>query len=170
MFYSEIVGLSTVAIYAVDTVLLVGLVSLKVVHRRRAQRHKQRRQHYVGVLSSYLSDNVSEPITPEVAKDPAFLDALIDIRGVVTGPALDSIEAIVANHGVTEELKRRLESRLPLGRRLRAAVALAEIGDSSAVDTMIRHLSDTEPEIRIECARGLARLKWTPAIDHIVER
>jgi HEAT repeat protein len=34
----------------------------------------------------------------------------------------------------------------------------------------MRHLSDRDPAIRIQCARGLGRIGWTPAIDAIVGR
>lgn len=34
----------------------------------------------------------------------------------------------------------------------------------------MRHLADSEPEIRIQSARGLGRIQWTPAIDAIVAR
>jgi HEAT repeat protein len=64
----------------------------------------------------------------------------------------------------------RLRSRFPLGRRLRAAVSLAEIGDESTARVLVEHLSDREPEIRIQCARGLVRIKDTAAIDAILER
>ncbi|HEX6220815.1 MAG TPA: HEAT repeat domain-containing protein, partial [Acidimicrobiia bacterium] len=167
----RIAEIGTFAIYVLDVVLLLSLVGLKTVHRRRVRQHDRRREGYLSVLSRHISyENCTDPITPRMAEDPAFLDALIDVREVLSGNELASLEAIVAEHGVTARLVRRLESRFSLGRRLRAAVALAEIGDKSAAGAMIRHLTDREPDIRIECARGLARIGWTPAIDHIVSR
>lgn len=167
----QIAEIGTLAIYLIDVVLLLLLVGLKTVHRRRVIHHDQRRQEYLGLLSRHVSyDDCTDPITPRVAEDPAFLDALIDVREVLSGHELNNLEAIVAEHGVGARLVRHLTSRFPLGRRLRAAVALAEIGDISVAPAMIAHLSDREPDIRIECARGLARLRWTPAIDDIVAR
>jgi HEAT repeat protein len=49
-------------------------------------------------------------------------------------------------------------------------VALAELGDDSAAGPLTEHLADREPEIRIQAARGLGRMGWTPAIDAIVAR
>lgn len=167
----QIAEIGTMAIYVIDLALALILVGLKVVHRHRVRSHDRRREEYLQVLSRHVSyeDHV-EPITQRMAEDPAFLDALIDVREVLSGRELESLETIVAKHGVSNRLVRRLESRFPLGRRLRSAVALAEIGDRSAANAMIRHLSDREPDIRVECARGLARLGWTPAIDEIVAR
>lgn len=167
----QIAEIGTFVIYVIDVVLLLSLVGLKTVHRRRSLDHDRRRKDYLDTISRHVSyDDCTDPITPRMAEDPAFLDALIDVREVLSGHELENLEAIVAEHGVSARLVQRLESPFPLGRRLRSAVALAEIGDRSAAPAMIRHLSDREPDVRIECARGLARLKWTPAIDHIVAR
>lgn len=171
MLDTRIAEIGTFVIYLIDLALLLLLVGLKTVHRRRVGNHDRRRQEFLGLLSRHVSyDDCIDPITPRMAEDPAFLDALIDVREVLSGHELSNLEDIVAQHGVSAGLTRRLASRFPLGRRLRAAVALAEIGDKSAAPAMILHLSDHEPDIRIECARGLARLKWTPAIDDIVAR
>ena len=167
----RIAEIGTFVIYLIDVVLLVLLVGLKTAHRRRVLHHDQRRQDYLGLLSRHVSyDDCTDPITPRIAEDPAFLDALIDVREVLSGHELGNLEAIVAEHGVSTRLVKHLRSRFPLGRRLRAAVALAEIGDISSAPAMIVHLSDHEPDVRIESARGLARLRWTPAIDDIVAR
>jgi HEAT repeat protein len=167
----RIAEIGTFVIYLLDVVLLLLLVGLKTVHRRRVRNHERRRKDYLDVISRHVSyDDCTDPITPRMAQDPAFLDALIDVREVLSGHELESLEAIVSEHGVSARLVRRLASPFPLGRRLRAAVALAEIGDKSAAPAMVRHLTDREPDIRIESARGLARLKWTQAIDDIVAR
>lgn len=167
----RIAEIGTFVIYVIDVVLLLALVGIKTVHRRRVHSHDRRRQEYLGMLSRHVSyADCTDPITPRMAEDPAFLDALIDVREVLSGHELGNLEEIVARHGVSARLTRYLASRFPLGRRLRAAVALAEIGDKSAAPAMVLHLSDREPDVRIECARGLARLRWTPAIDDIVAR
>lgn len=167
----QIAEVGTFVIYLIDLLLLLLLVGLKSVHRARVRDHERRRSEYLDVISRHVSyDDCADQITPRMAQDAAFLDALIDVREVLSGHELENLETIVAEHGVSARLVRRLESGFPLGRRLRAAVALAEIGDRSVAPALIRHLSDPEPDIRIECARGLARLKWTPAIDEIVAR
>lgn len=157
--------------FAINALLVACLVTLKNVHRRRVQSHDLRREQYVRLLSRHLAfENCTDPITPRMAVDPAFLDALIDVRSVVSGEELSTLLSIVKRHEVIAEQIRRLEAPFPLGRRLRAAVALAEIGDEESAQTLMDRLDDREPEIRIQCARGLARIQWTPAIDRIVSR
>lgn len=155
----------------VDLALLLGLVALKTVHRRRAERHRLRRAHYVSTLSRHLaSPTHREPIDQRAADDDAFLDAVIDLRNVVTGHDVEALTGIVDSLGLAQIQEARLRSRFPLGRRLRAAVSMAEIGDESTAAVLIEHLSDPEPEIRIQCARGLGRMQHTAAIDGILER
>jgi HEAT repeat protein len=125
----------------------------------------------VALLSRHIAfANCTDPITSEMAEDPAFLDALIDVRNAVAGPELTTLRDIVQRHGVVEHQIRKLRSVFPLGRRFRAAVALAEIGDETSAEVLMDHLADREPEIRIQSARGLGRIRWTPAIDQIVQR
>jgi len=158
-------------VFAVDTVLLLGLITLKTVHRRRMERHDQRRSIYLGVLSRRLAFPLhTDYIDPEVARDGAFLDAVIDLRNTVAGPEIDTLAGIIDRYGLVKRQAARLRSRFPLGRRLRAAVSLAEMGDESSAPLLIEFLSDREPEIRIQCARGLGRMQHTPAIDAIIER
>jgi HEAT repeat protein len=44
------------------------------------------------------------------------------------------------------------------------------MGDESSAPILIEFLNDREPEIRIQCARGLGRMHHTPAIDAIIDR
>jgi HEAT repeat protein len=166
------IGLVGVGIvFIVDIVLLVGLVGLKAYHRRRTQNHESRRAAYVATLSRHLaSEGSTGRIAPEAADDDAFIDAVIDLRNVVSGAETETLTGLVDGLGVAERQVAKLRSRFPLGRRLRAAVALAEIGDESTAPVLIEHLADREPEIRIQCARGLGRMRITMAIDAILER
>lgn len=167
----QIIRLAVLVIFSVNAVLVVGLVLLKSVHRRRMHTHDARRERYVRLLSRHLSyEHCTDPITEQMAEDPAFLDALIDMRNAITGDEVATLRQIVNRHGLIERQVKRLDSGLLLGRRLRSAVALAEIGDETAAEALMRHLDDREPEIRIQSARGLGRIRWTPAIDQIVSR
>ncbi|HEX2403769.1 MAG TPA: HEAT repeat domain-containing protein [Acidimicrobiia bacterium] len=166
------IGLIAVAVVLiVDIVLLLGLVTMKAVNRRRAQSYKRRRASYVTTLSRRLAlPGSTEPIGARATDDDAFLDAVIDLRNIVTGHEIVTLAGIVDGLGLARRQEARLRSRFPLGRRLRAAVSLAEIGDETTATVLIGHLSDREPEIRIQCARGLGRMQHTAAIDAILER
>jgi HEAT repeat protein len=167
----QFIRLALLVIFSVNVALVAMLVTLKIVHRHRMRLHDNRRRRYLGVLSRHLSyEHCTDPITKAMAEDPAFLDALIDMQNAITGDEVATLRRIVNRHGVIERQVRHLDSSLLLGRRLRAAVALAEIGDETVADALMRHLDDREPEIRIQCARGLGRIRWTPAIDQIVSQ
>jgi HEAT repeat protein len=166
------IGLIAVGVvFGLDLFLLLGLVSLKAVHRRRMARHDTRRAGYVAVLSRHLAyEHHTDPIGADAGDDDAFIDAVIDLRNIVSGADIETLAGIVDRVGLARKQVARLRSRFPLGRRLRAAVSLAEIGDDSTAPVLIEHLDDREPEVRIQCARGLGRMRYTAAIDPILER
>lgn len=167
----DLIQFVVLIVFGVNTLALAALILLKVVHRRRMKSHVRRRRTYVTLLSKHVAfEHCTDPISAEMAEDPAFLDALIDVRNAVAGPELATLDQIVSRHGVIAHQVKNLQAPFPLGRRLRAAVALAEIGDESSAPILMEHLDDREQEIRIQAARGLGRIKWTPAIDRIVWR
>ena len=162
-----ILGVVTLVAFA----MLLGLVTLKAINRRRALRRRERHTRYVALISRRIAaKDTLEPIDGSAVDDDAFLDAVIDIRNVVTGRQIDTLAGIIDGVGLARRQEARLRSRFPLGRRLRAAVSLAEIGDESTAPVLMAHLSDLEPEIRIQCARGLGRMQHEPGIDAILER
>ena len=166
------IGLIAVGVvFVVDIILLLGLVVLKAFHRRRTERHELRRAAYLATLSRHLaSSGHSDRIDEGAADDDAFVDAVIDLRNVVSGHEIETLTGLVDGLGVVKRQEAKLRSRFPLGRRLRAAVSLAEIGDDTTAPVLIEHLADREPEIRIQCARGLGRMQNTAGIDAILER
>lgn len=158
-------------VFSVNALMLVGMILLKSIHRRLAKEHDRRHSEYVALLSRHLTfENCTDPISPQMAAQRSFLDALIDVRNAVVGPEIETLRGIVDRHGVVQSLEKSLKKRWPLGRRLRVSVALAELGDQSSIQLLMDHIDDPEPEIRIQAARGLGRMQWTPAIDAIVER
>jgi HEAT repeat protein len=171
MSFSSIGVIVVTVVLAAAATMLIGLVVLKAVHRRRARRRRERHDRYVLLLSRRLaSDMPVEPIHASAVDDDAFLDAVIDVRNVVTGREADTLGGFVDGAGLARRQVIKLRSRFPVGRRLRAAVSLAEIGDASTARVLIHHLADREPEIRLQSARGLGRMRYEPAIDVILGR
>jgi HEAT repeat protein len=167
----NLVQTAVLVIFTVNALLLLALIVLKEVHRRRMTSRALRRTAYIALIGSHLADpDTSEPIESRVAQDPAFLDALIDVRNTLTGTDVATLSGIVDASGVTEHQASHLRRRFPRGRRQQAAMVLAEIGDETSAQVLIKHLDDHEAEVRIQCARGLGRMGWTPAIDAIVSR
>lgn len=171
MSATELAYLSVVIVFAIGLGLLVAVVTLKWTHRRRTEAHDLRRAAYLKMLSQHLaSPGSTQTLSASEAEDDAFIDAVIDVRNTVIGPAVDALEGLVDRSGLISLQSQRLRSRFPLGRRLRAVVTLAEIGDARAARVLMQHLSDREPEVRVQCARGLARMRYTAAIDLILDR
>jgi HEAT repeat protein len=168
---TEMLRLALGTIFVTNAVLIVTILVVKPVHRLREQDRRKRRRVYVSLLAQHL-------MTPEhriqmgrrVADDQAFLDALIDMRTVVTGDDAETLGTIVDRFDIARTQGQRLGKRWRGHRRLRDAVALAELADASAAGVLIEHLSDREQEVRIQCARGLGRMRWTPGINAILAR
>lgn len=167
----EFLRITVLVVFSLNGLLALTLIVWKAVHRRRQKGYERRRVAYLTLLSRHLADPDEDlGMSPMVAEDQAFLDALIDIRTSVTGAESDALAEVIGSYGVMDRYARRLGSRHFRIRRLRAAVALAEVADSSRSGVLMKALDDHDPEVRIQAARGLGRMKWTPAIDKIVDR
>lgn len=167
----DAIQFATLAVLVANALSVAALIVLKAVNRSRRERAEQARRQHMRLISRHVSfENCTDPIPANVASDPAFIDALVDVRNALTGPELGRLERVVARHGVVDRQVAHLQAGFPRARRLRAAMALAELGDHSAAPVLVAHLDDREPEVRVQAARGLARMRWTPAIDEIVAR
>lgn len=168
---TEILKISLVAIFAANSVLLVAILVIKPLHRRRRDGQRRRRSAYISLLSRHLALESHDVILGRrVAEDQAFLDALIDLRSIVKGPDAEALGTIVDRYEIGARQSERLAQRFRVDTRLRAAVALAELADESAAATLMHHLSDPSPEVRVQCARGLSRIRWKPGIAAILAR
>ena len=167
----EIAIAAMITMFAVSAALLVGVVVLKWVNGKRRRARERRHAAYLKLLSKHVAAPGSiEGLTFRQAGDDAFIDALIDIRHTLTGFATDELTQVLDRTELIGYQSARLRSRFPLGRRLRAVVSLAEIGDARAAKVLMEHLDDRVPEVRVQSARGLARMRYTPAIDIILQR
>lgn len=158
-------------VFALNGLFLVVILVLKPLHRTRQLRHRRRRSAYTVVLSRHLATDAHRvDMGKRVAEDRAFLDALIDMRSIIGGPEAEMLGDLVDRFDITRRQSLNLKRRVRTDRRLRAAVALAELADETAAPTLMKHLSDPEQEVRIQCARGLGRMKWRPGIRAILDR
>ena len=162
---------AVLVVFTLNALLVVVLITAKAFHRRQMARHESLYSQHVAAISRHLAfPDDDEAIDSSELSGPAFLDALIDVRNAVGGPEVDTVRGLVKEVGVVQDLSDALKAKYPRGRRLRAAVALAELGDESSARLLMEHIGDDEPEVRVQSARGLGRMHWTPAIDRIVEQ
>jgi hypothetical protein len=157
--------------FAVSVVMLIAVVLLKVVHRKRSAAHALRRSSFLATLGRHLANPGSAgQLTTAEATDEAFIDAVIDLRNTAIGSDVEALDGLIDREQMIRAMGAKLAAPFPLGRRLRAVVALAEIGDRGAAPILVRHLSDRDPAVRTQSARGLARMNHVPAIHLILER
>jgi HEAT repeat protein len=64
----------------------------------------------------------------------------------------------------------QFRNKADLWGRVRAASALADLGDPRGVSALIEGLGDDEPEVRKSAAKALARLPSVRAVDALIER
>lgn len=167
----DLVLWAVLTVFAIDVVMLVGLIILKAVHRVRMRRDAERRTQYLTLLSRHLTyENAVDPIPSNAAEDEAFLDAVIDLRYTIAGSEIERLSEIATTYDLVSRQEGLLRKRFGGLRRLRAAVSLAELGNEASAPILKEHLDDSDDEIRVQSARGLARMGYTPAIDRIVGR
>lgn len=167
----QLLRVAVSVVFALNALMLLVILVAKPVHRHRQDRHERRRRAYIGILSRHLaSPDHRANLGRRVAEDPAFLDALIDMRSIVDGADAETLGDLVDRYDIARQQTRKLESRLRAHQRLTAAVALAELADDSAAPVLLHHLGDREREVRIQCARGLGRMRHLPAIAAILAR
>lgn len=167
----EPIQFATLVVLVLNALGVAALIILKAINRSRRRRAEARKRSHMRLISRHVAfEHSTDPVPAKAATDPAFIDALIDVRNALAGSDLENLERLVARHGVVDELVSDLRRSFPKVKRLRAAMALAELADDEAAPVLLEHLDDREPEIRVQAARGLGRMKWTPAIDAIVAR
>src|SRR5690606_13823114 len=167
----EPIQFATLVVLVLNALGVAALIILKAINRSRRRRAEARKRSHMRLISRHVAfEHSTDPGPAKAATHPAFIDALIDVRNALAGSDLENLERLVARHGVVDELVSVLRRSFPKVKRLRAAMALAELADDEAAPVLLEHLDDREPEIRVQAARGLGRMKWTPAIDAIVAR
>lgn len=167
----EATATAVAVVLGLGIALMIGVIGLKWAHRKRVLAHEQRRKSYTKLIASHLAEGEATPrLADRELSDDAFIDAVIDVRNIVAAPEVDTLNGLVDSRNLVRIQAERLRDPFPLGRRLRAAVSLAEIGDQRAARVLMQHLGDKEPEIRIQCARGLSRIRHTAAIAPILNR
>ena len=159
----EPIQFATLVVLVLNALGVAALIILKAINRSRRRRAEARKRSHMRLISRHVAfEHSTDPVPAKAATDPAFIDALIDVRNALAGSDLEKLERLVARHGVVDELVSDLRRSFPKVKRLRAAMALAELADDEAVPVLLEHLDDREPEIRVQAARGLGRMKWTP--------
>lgn len=155
---------------AVNCAGVAAMAVAKIWHRRSRRWRGVRRAHYVAALGELLSRGVIPTRPPRAwAADPVFHDAVGDYRDMLAGPETRLLDDLVEALEITPVLVERARRRFPLRSRLRAMTSLAELATPLNTADLAQFLSDRNPYMRIQAARGLARLGHHPSVVPILE-
>lgn len=155
-------GALVVAISALAGIfgLLLGFI---LVRRLRADRRRHRlermRPPIETDLAMYLADPDADPPEPPASDEGRHLfrdvavEALVELRG----RERERLSGLLDAKGIVDETSDELSARRRLT-RLHAAEFLAEMHSRRAADALLIGLLDTDPDVRLACARALAEL------------
>ncbi len=160
--------LLAVGTMAVSIVLSVALFLTKVIRWRLARARAQRRALYIGALGEMLARGVQTDDVRRWAKDPVFIEVVVEYMQTVAGDERDRLERIVGLGDIRPRLASRLLSANP-GTRLGAASSLAVLADRTVGWVLLIALRDRLPEVRIQAASGLSSIKSVVAIPRLID-
>jgi HEAT repeat protein len=141
----------------------IGMLAL-LVARRWYLRSRERHRHDVEerlrwVALELLDSGTAPPADLSVAEKEALADVLGRYARTVRGATHERIVDYFAREGTIKRELSVLASRGPTWRRASAAFRLGDIGDDSAVTSLITALRDRKPDVRVAAVRSLGRLR-----------
>ena len=163
-----------ISILAVTAAITAGLAItlgvVKVLHREVQRYRGMRTAYYTAALGEMLSRRIL-PSRPRQgwAEDPLFHDAIADYRLMVTGEDRAFVDQFIENLGIGEVLVRRAHQRFPKVRRLRAITSLVSLASDEHIGALQSMVDDSDPHVRINAVRGLARIGDVGAVPHILD-
>lgn len=163
-----------VTILVVTAALTAGLAMtlgiVKFVHREILRYRGMRTAYYVAALGEMLSRRIL-PSRPRQgwAEDPLFHDAIADYRLMVTGDDRAFVDAFIESLGIGAVLIRRTRRRFLRTTRLRALTGLVNLASPEHTSTLQSMIDDTNPHVRVNAVRGLARIGDVGSVPHILD-
>lgn len=156
---------------AVVSSVLIGawLFLAKVIGYGRGRFDQFRRASYIGALSE-IATRSGYPLDTlrSWATDRVFLETLLDFLRSVQGGERVNLLRVARDLGLVERFVRDLSTSRRKERRVVAAGALAELGDSNTATALLQALADPVPEVRLQAADALARLKDPRSVQPLV--
>lgn len=163
-------GLLTLAVGTAVLSVALGsvLFVLKIVHWRRAHIQGLRRAQYIAAVGEIVARGLPHSFEPGWARDPLFHEVLLQYVDVVAGEERNHLERLISSIDLRYRLVIELKSSRSTSRRLQAAAYLAVIASPEIEWALIDALDSPNAEIRIQAARGLAKIKSETAIPQLV--
>lgn len=167
-------GGTIISILAVTAALTAGLAMtlavVKVVHREVLRYRGMRTAYYIAAVGEMLSRRVLPSRRRRGwAEDPLFHDAIADYRLMVTGDDRKFVDQFIEKLGIGEVLIGRTQRRFPKVSRLRAITSLVSLASPEHIGALQSMVDDSDPHVRINAVRGLARIGDVGAVPHILD-
>ena len=160
-------GDAVLALAALECVLLVVIVALRVHLRRNQRRVDQLRPCAELAIASYLAADASvgpetRPAQRAIWRDVA-LEAMTDLRGSERA----ALAHLLDDLGYVSEAVSELGSRRRAVRR-RGAETLAAVANQRSLQALATGLHDRDVQVRMTCARALAQASGTETLPEIL--
>ncbi len=149
---------------ALSIVLFAG----KLHNWRRARILGVRRAEYIAAVGEIVARGLPHRFERGWAQDPLFHEVLLQYVDVVAGDEREQLERLISAIDLRYRLVIQLKSSRHKSRRMAAAAYLAVIASPDIEWALIEALESSNWEIRIQAARGLAKVKSERAIPQLV--
>ena len=148
--------------------LAAVLFAIKLHNWRRARILGVRRAEYIAAVGEIVARGLPHRADRGWAQDPLFHEVLLQYVDVVAGDERDQLERLISSIDLRYRLVIQLKSSRRVSRRMTAAGYLAVIASPEIEWALIEALESPTAEIRIQAARGLAKVKSETAIPQLV--
>ncbi len=148
--------------------LSIVLFAIKLHNWRRARILGVRRAEYIAAVGEIVARGLPHRFERGWAQDPLFHEVLLQYVDVVAGDEREELERLISSIDLRYRLVIQLKSSRHKSRRMAAAAYLAVIASPEIEWALIEALESPNWEIRIQAARGLAKVKSERAIPQLV--
>ncbi|MCF1502436.1 HEAT repeat domain-containing protein [Afifella sp. H1R] len=161
----------SVALALASIFILLGLIMVRVVDMRRATRRAAQRKRFFSALIRFSADGEDTALKRVIAEtpNPIVLDAGFEFLAMLRGDERARTEAVFAEAGVPDYIRRRLR-RANEAERIFAAEALASFPGETTIAALNRALGDRTREVRLAAAISLNGLGQSPALAELMEK
>lgn len=160
-------GYAVVALAALECVLLVTIVVLRVLLRRNQRRVEQLRPAAELAIAGYLAADATAQPGTQPAERAIWRDVTLEAMSDLRGSERAALARLLDDLGYVTEAASDLRSRRRAVRR-RGAETLAAIANAEALDALAVGLRDRDVRVRMTCARALAEANGEERIPEIV--
>lgn len=155
---------------ATTVVLSVLLFTVKVVHHFVMRAAGVRRALYIGAVGEMIAHGMTPSGRLQGwADDPIFEEVVLEYLDIVGGEERERLEQLIDHLELRHRLAHRIQRSRRRHRRVLAAARLAEMARPDSEGLFLDLLQDPNPEMRLQAARGLARLGNPATVPAVVE-